>query len=159
MQSTIYNFRLWNVILKLKLPITLPNRTNNSDIVFQRSYQAFHLVLSAIILFCFRDTSLLIIENGMLFFGFSIWSKTTCSLFFFPIWNLHDNSLVFRFHPYFHHLCLPHKIFSTAVENDLHFTIALHGYRLRRLATLQIQVRAQTARKLFTLNYTKYFYN
>ena len=34
MQSTIYNFRLWNVILKLKLPITLPNRTNNSDIVF-----------------------------------------------------------------------------------------------------------------------------
>jgi len=51
----------------------------------------------------------------------------------------------------------PHKIFSTAVENDFHFTIALHGYRLRRLATLQIQVRAQTARKLFTLNYTKYF--
>ena len=109
MQSTIYNFRLWNVILKLKLPITLPNRTNNSDIVFQRLYQAFYLVLSAIILFCFCDTSLLIIENGMLFFGFSIWSKTTCSLFFFPIWNLHDNSLVFRFHPYFHHLCLPTK--------------------------------------------------
>ena len=35
--------------------------------------------------FCFRGLSLIVFEKGMLFFCFNIWSKTTCSLFFFPI--------------------------------------------------------------------------
>ena len=37
------------------------------------------------LVFCFCGLSLIVFEKGILFFCFSIWSKTTCSLFFFPI--------------------------------------------------------------------------